>query len=272
VIGGVGMGPQVEAFRRGTEIVIATPGRLNDHLDRGTARLDAIDHLVLDEADRMLDMGFKPQLDRILAKVPVQRQTLPRTRANDSSMQPVGRDGQPDGSVGVVDARTGWRQPLRKPTLQAPQSGSLTMRTWILLADAASARLYASGGRPGDWTLLREFAHPEGRMRASEILSDKPGRVKQSIGSRAAMEPPTPRKKVEADRFARELANVLDEGVVGGACERLVLVAPPAFIGVLREKLAPRVEARVSDVIEKDYLHLDAPTLRKRLEKELEAR
>jgi len=43
---------------------------LNDHLDRGTARLDAIDHLVLDEADRMLDMGFKPQLDRILAKVP----------------------------------------------------------------------------------------------------------------------------------------------------------------------------------------------------------
>jgi ATP-dependent RNA helicase RhlE len=76
VIGGVGMGPQVEAFRRGVEIVIATPGRLNDHLDRGTAKLDGIDHLVLDEADRMLDMGFKPQLDRILAQVPKQRQTL----------------------------------------------------------------------------------------------------------------------------------------------------------------------------------------------------
>ena len=76
VIGGVGMGPQVEAFRRGAEIVIATPGRLNDHLDRGTARFDAIDHLVLDEADRMLDMGFKPQLDRILAQVPRERQTL----------------------------------------------------------------------------------------------------------------------------------------------------------------------------------------------------
>jgi len=146
------------------------------------------------------------------------------------------------------------------------------MRTWILLADAASARLYASGERPGDWTLLRELEHPESRMRSSELLSDKPGRVKQSTGSRAAMEPHTPRKKVEVERFARELAQALDEGVVSGACERLVLVAPPAFLGVLRDKLPPRVAARVTDVIEKDYLHLDQPTLKKRLEKALEAR
>jgi protein required for attachment to host cells len=146
------------------------------------------------------------------------------------------------------------------------------MRTWILLADAASARLYTSGERPGDWTLLRELEHPESRMRTSELLSDKPGRVKQSTGSRAALEAPTPRKKVEAERFARELAEVLDEGVVSGACERLVLVAPPAFLGVLRDKLPRRVAERVSDVIEKDYLHLDQPTLKKRLEKELDAR
>jgi len=146
------------------------------------------------------------------------------------------------------------------------------MRTWILLADAASARLYLSGERPGDWTLLREIEHPESRMRASELLSDKPGRVKQSTGSRAALEPHTPRKKVEAERFARQLAQVLDEGVVSGACERLVLVTPPAFLGVLRDKVPPRVAARVSDVIEKDYLHLDQPTLKKRLERELEAR
>src|SRR3982074_880704 len=125
------------------------------------------------------------------------------------------------------------------------------MRTWILLADAASARLYTSGERPGDWTLLRELQHPEGRMRPSELLSDKPGRVKQSTGSRAALEPPTPRQKVEGERVARELAQVLAEGVVSGSCERLVLVTPPAFLGVLRDKLPPRVAARVSDVIEK---------------------
>ncbi len=76
VIGGVGMGPQSDAFRMGVELIIATPGRLNDHLDRRTAKLDAVEILVLDEADRMLDMGFKPQLDRILLKVPMKRQTL----------------------------------------------------------------------------------------------------------------------------------------------------------------------------------------------------
>ena len=86
------------------------------------------------------------------------------------------------------------------------------------------------------------------------------------------MEPHTPRKKVEAERFAREIAQALDENVVSGACERLVLVAPPAFFGVLRDKLPLRVAARVTDVIEKDYLHLDQPTLKKRLEKALEAR
>ncbi|GAC1347872.1 MAG: ATP-dependent RNA helicase RhlE [Myxococcales bacterium] len=76
VIGGVGMNPQIQAFRAGVEIIIATPGRLNDHLDQGTARLDAVEALVLDEADRMLDMGFKPQLERILRKLPRTRQTM----------------------------------------------------------------------------------------------------------------------------------------------------------------------------------------------------
>jgi ATP-dependent RNA helicase RhlE len=76
VIGGVGMGAQAEALRREPEVVIATPGRLVDHLQQGSARLDGIELLVLDEADRMLDMGFKPQLDRILGRLPRRRQTL----------------------------------------------------------------------------------------------------------------------------------------------------------------------------------------------------
>jgi ATP-dependent RNA helicase RhlE len=76
VIGGVGMQPQKDAFRAGIEVIIATPGRLVDHLQQGTAKLDQIEILVLDEADRMLDMGFKPQLTRILARVPKHRQTM----------------------------------------------------------------------------------------------------------------------------------------------------------------------------------------------------
>jgi ATP-dependent RNA helicase RhlE len=76
VIGGVGMTPQTHAFQQGVEVIIATPGRLNDHLDHRTARLDQIEILVLDEADRMLDMGFLPQLRRILQHVPRKRQSL----------------------------------------------------------------------------------------------------------------------------------------------------------------------------------------------------
>ncbi len=75
VIGGVGMGAQTAALRD-HEVIVATPGRLVDHLQQGTAQLGHVEILVLDEADRMLDMGFKPQLDRILARVPKKRQTL----------------------------------------------------------------------------------------------------------------------------------------------------------------------------------------------------
>ncbi len=76
IFGGVGFGPQVTAFRRGTDIVVACPGRLLDHLTQGTASLDDVSFLVLDEADRMLDMGFLPDVKRILKRVPTKRQTL----------------------------------------------------------------------------------------------------------------------------------------------------------------------------------------------------
>lgn len=77
IFGGVGMQPQVEALRRGMDVLIATPGRLIDHMQRRTVDLGSIDCLILDEADRMLDMGFMPALKRILAVLPRQnRQTL----------------------------------------------------------------------------------------------------------------------------------------------------------------------------------------------------
>jgi ATP-dependent RNA helicase RhlE len=76
IYGGAGMGPQVDNLRRGADILVATPGRLIDHMERGSAKLDAVEVLVLDEADRMLDMGFLPAIKRILGRVPAQRQTL----------------------------------------------------------------------------------------------------------------------------------------------------------------------------------------------------
>jgi ATP-dependent RNA helicase RhlE len=76
VVGGLPYGPQIGALRAKPAIVIATPGRLVDHLERGTLALADVRVFVLDEADRMLDMGFKPQLDRIMSALPAERQTL----------------------------------------------------------------------------------------------------------------------------------------------------------------------------------------------------
>jgi len=76
IFGGVGMGPQEHAFRSGVDVLVATPGRLLDHLSKSYARVDKIEHLVLDEADRMLDMGFLPDIRRVLKYLPAKRQTL----------------------------------------------------------------------------------------------------------------------------------------------------------------------------------------------------
>lgn len=76
VFGGVGMQPQVNALRRGVHVLVATPGRLLDHMGQGTASLQDVELLVLDEADRMLDMGFLPDVKRILRQVPARRQAL----------------------------------------------------------------------------------------------------------------------------------------------------------------------------------------------------
>ncbi len=76
VYGGVGMGPQEHAFRSGADVIIATPGRLLDHFRSPYAKLAGLEYLVLDEADRMLDMGFLPDIRRILRHIPVRRQTM----------------------------------------------------------------------------------------------------------------------------------------------------------------------------------------------------
>jgi ATP-dependent RNA helicase RhlE len=76
VYGGVGANPQVQALRKGVEIIIACPGRLLDLMAQGHARLDRVEVLVLDEADRMFDMGFLPDVRRIIKAIPSQRQTM----------------------------------------------------------------------------------------------------------------------------------------------------------------------------------------------------
>lgn len=74
--GGMPFGPQINSLEHGAHIVVGTPGRIEEHLGKGTLRLDHLSSLVLDEADRMLDMGFQPAIDAILDYIPARRQTL----------------------------------------------------------------------------------------------------------------------------------------------------------------------------------------------------
>src|SRR3989449_552019 len=118
VSGGVGMEPQPKALRHGADIIVATPGRLLDHMERGHVDFSRLEVLVLDEADRMLDMGFAPDVRRILAALPDERQTmlfsatvsaevdaLARTALAGHASVEIGRRAQPaDGIEHVIVA------------------------------------------------------------------------------------------------------------------------------------------------------------------------
>src|SRR3546814_10874802 len=91
VFGGVDIGPQRDALRRGCEVLIATPGRLLDHIEQKNVNLSQVGILVLDEADRMLDMGFLPDLDRIVRLLPTNRQGLLFSATFSNEIRQLGR-------------------------------------------------------------------------------------------------------------------------------------------------------------------------------------
>ncbi|MBS7456464.1 DEAD/DEAH box helicase [Coralloluteibacterium stylophorae] len=92
IFGGAGMTPQLDALRRGVDVLVATPGRLIDHIDRRSVDLSHIQVLVLDEADRMLDMGFLPAIRRILGRLPSNRQTLLFSATFDAPIKALAKD------------------------------------------------------------------------------------------------------------------------------------------------------------------------------------
>jgi ATP-dependent RNA helicase RhlE len=92
VVGGMAEGPQLQTIRRGARVIVATPGRLEDYLNRKLVKLDQVKILVLDEVDRMLDMGFKPAIKRIASGLPLSRQTLCYSATLDAQIREVVRE------------------------------------------------------------------------------------------------------------------------------------------------------------------------------------
>src|SRR5260370_15447735 len=100
IYGGVGMEPQTQALRRGVDIVVATPGRLLDHMERGHVDFSRLEVLVLDEADRLLGIGFAPDVRRILRALPEQRQTMLFSATISPEVDALARTA-PDGHASV---------------------------------------------------------------------------------------------------------------------------------------------------------------------------
>lgn len=122
--------------------------------------------------------------------------------------------------------------------------------TWILVANASCARIYLNSGPKKGLVQLKELEHPKSRQKGMDLVSDRAGQAMVGHGTRQTQEDP---KQYEARTFAQELARELNHGRATGQYERLILIAPPAFMGLLNEKLNGPTGQMVSDRYEKDY-------------------
>jgi ATP-dependent RNA helicase RhlE len=165
LIGGVKMKPQTDALRKTPDILVATPGRLLDHVNRRAVSLDAIEQLVLDEADHMLDLGFLPQMRDILRRLPRERQTMmfsatmPDTIemiANDFMRDPVRVDITPVGAAEGISHRVYVvKAEDKRPALVA-----------LLLQELGSTLVFTRRKIDADWLyhILQRQGHPVTRM------------------------------------------------------------------------------------------------------------
>jgi ATP-dependent RNA helicase RhlE len=174
VIGGVGMARQAEELRD-HEVVVATPGRLVDHLQQGNARLDRIEVLVLDEADRMLDMGFKPQLDRILGRLPRKRQTLLFSATKGGEVADFARTHLHD-PVTVEVARSGTTaERAEQRVFLADQQEKLPLLLALLGDDELSTLVFTRTKRRADkvWKALDRAGFKVARIHADRSQAQR---------------------------------------------------------------------------------------------------
>lgn len=108
---------------------------------------------------------------------------------------------------------------------------------WVVVADASRARVFSAGATLERFTLEHELDHPEGRMRTTELMSDNQGRSRGSGGPSSSQAPHTDPHESAAHRFARTVAELIHRGRLENKYERVIIAAPPRFLGSLRNEL-----------------------------------
>merc|ERR1719487_2330758 len=177
--GGAPKGDQLATYRRGVQVIVATPGRLNDFLEMNSVNLNLVAYLVMDEADRMLDMGFEPQIRKILAKVPKKRTTMlfsatwpkeVRRLAEEFQYKPI------NVQMGNVDELTANKDITQLVAIvQSSFDKSRVMMDYLSKANGEQTIMFTSTKRMADQLtsgLMRE------RIRAAAIHGDKDQRTR----------------------------------------------------------------------------------------------
>jgi ATP-dependent RNA helicase RhlE len=171
VYGGVPLDPQERTLRAGVDVIVATPGRLIDHLERGNASLADLEVLVLDEADRMLDMGFAPQINRIVREVPPYRQTLLFSATMPPEVEVLARKYMRRPHVVEVTRRASAATTVRHAVYPVPREKKSALLTELLRAPEMDSVLVFTRMKVGADRVVRHLRH-EG-IEAEALHADK---------------------------------------------------------------------------------------------------
>ena len=172
VFGGVGMGPQEHAFKSGVDVIVGTPGRLLDHFRYPYARLTGLEFLVLDEADRMLDMGFLPDIRRILRHIPRKRQTLFFSATMPQAIGELAREMLHQPSTINLERQSGPATGITQAVYPVPQH----LKPTLLLALVRSRQV-------SDALVFTRTKHRANRLQ--RYLADQNVRVERIHGNRS---------------------------------------------------------------------------------------
>lgn len=145
------------------------------------------------------------------------------------------------------------------------KEGEMTTENWVVVADSVSARIYLQNPkkRHDPFILLHELEHLDSKKRDHDLVSDKPGRYKESAtAGHGTFVPHADPKDVEIDKFAREVAHLLEEGRVTNKYHEIIIFAEPHFYGLLNKHVSKQVKELFKKVIQKDYIHLNEPEIR----------
>ena len=171
VYGGVPLDPQEKALRAGVDIVVATPGRLIDHLERQNVVFDDLEVLVLDEADRMLDMGFAPQINRIVADVPSYRQTLLFSATMPPEVEALARKYLRKPIVVQVGRRSSAASTVTHAVYPVPRDRKSALLAELLKAEALDSVLVFTRTKHGADRVVRHLEKEQ--IEATAMHADK---------------------------------------------------------------------------------------------------